>query len=229
MPVHGPGKGDDTMILLYLAAAAAALLLGWGMLVCAAATVTGAGQTIRSGWQIRRVIVPVAVSQLAVALFVPLYYGVGGVDLLRTLLMVDILWACAWSDAQVCLIPNRVLVLGSLVGTALLGMEILWQPQQFRYRVLRVAIAAGALLLTALLCRVVSPRAVGMGDVKLLAVMGFCLGMDLVWPALFFSFVILFAVCVFLLVTRRAKRTDSIPFAPFLLAGTLLAAFLTGI
>lgn len=217
------------MILLYLAAGAAAALLGWLLLVWAAATVEEAGSPAHPGWRLPRVAVPMAVSLVAVALFLPLYYGIYWSDLLRTLLMVSVLWACGWADAQVCLIPNRVLLLGSLVAVALLGGEILFQPGQLRYWLLRVVIAAAALLLTALLCRLVSPRAVGMGDVKLLAAMGFCLGMDLVWPALFFSFVLLFAVCVFLLVTRRAKRTDSVPFAPFMLAGTLLAAFLTGI
>lgn len=229
MPMLGRGKGDRTMILLELVAGAAAALLGWGLLVCANDTVEQAGSTAHPQWRMSWTVMAMTASQLALALFLPVYYGVGGPDLLRTLLMVAILWACAWSDAQVCLIPNRVLVLGSLLGTALLGGEILWQPGQIRYWVLRAVVAAVVLLLTALVCRLVSPRAVGMGDVKILAVMGFCLGMDLVWSALFFSFVLLFGVCVFLLLTRRAKRTDSIPFAPFLLAGTLLAAFLTGI
>lgn len=228
MPAHGQGKGDK-MILLKLAAGAVAALLGCGLLVCADSTVEQAGPAAHPRWNMPQVAVEITVSQLALALFLPLYYGVGWTDLLRTLLMLAILWPCAWADAQVCLIPNRVLALGSLLGVALLGGEILYRPGQIRYQVLRVIIAAVALLLTALICRLVSPRAVGMGDVKILAVMGFCLGMDLVWPALFFSFMLLFGVCVFLLITRRAKRTDSIPFAPFLLAGTLLAAFLTGI
>lgn len=217
------------MILLYLCLGAVAALWGWGLLVCADTTVKQAGQPAHPGWKMYRAAGPMAVCQLAVALFLPLFYGLDWTDVLRTLLMLAVLWACAWSDTQVCLIPNRVLALGSLLGAVLLGVEILFRPQQIRYYLLRVAIAAVALLFTALLCRLVSPRAVGMGDVKLLAVLGFCLGMDLVWPALFFSFLLLFVVCVFLLLTRRAKRTDSIPFAPFLLAGTLLAAFLTGI
>lgn len=170
-----------------------------------------------------------AVLNLALALFLPAYYGLGVLDLCRTLLMGAILWACAWADARAYLIPNRVLALGSVFAAALLALELALNPGQALYLLIRTAVAVAALLLAAGLCRAVSPRAVGMGDVKLLAVMGLCLGMDLVWPALFFSFVAVFCVCVVLLITRRAKRTDSIPFAPFLLAGTLLAAFLTGI
>ena len=68
-----------------------------------------------------------------------------------------------------------------------------------------------------------------MGDIKLLGMMGLGLGMDLVWMPLFFSFAAVFIFCIFLLLTKRAKRTDSIPFAPFLLFGALAAVFLNGI
>lgn len=163
------------------------------------------------------------------ALFLPTYYGLGTVDLLRTLLACAILWTCTWTDMRAYLIPNRVLAVGGVFAVAVLLLEIVLTPGQALYLFVRTAVAAVALLAAAGLCRLVSPRSVGMGDVKLLAMMGLCLGMDLVWSALFFSFVALFCVCVVLLITRRAKRTDSIPFAPFLLAGTVLAAFLTGI
>lgn len=217
------------MILLFAAEALAATLAGVLLLTWARQTVREDGAPEPKFWTLRRTAAAMLVSQMALALFLPLYYGISQSDLLRTLLMVCILWPCAWADAQVCLIPNRVLLLGGVLSLGLLGVEILQQPQQAVYLTLRVAVAAGALLLAALLCRLISPKAVGMGDVKILAVMGLCLGTDLIWPALFFSFVVLFFVCVFLLVTHRAKRSDSIPFAPFLLAGTLLAAFLTGI
>lgn len=169
------------------------------------------------------------VVNIALALFLTEFYGLEIMALLRTLLVCAILWACAWSDARAYLIPNRVLAVGSVLAAAVLLLEIALTPGQAVYLLASTAVAMAALLLAAGLCRLVSPRAVGMGDVKLLAVMGLCLGSDLVWPALFFSFVTVFCVCVVLLLARRVKRTDSIPFAPFLLAGTLLAAFLTGI
>lgn len=217
------------MKIFYLIEALAAVWLGWVLLVLAERTVRGTGHTVKKSWEIRRVIVPLAVCQVVLAFFLPVYYGVVQQDLLRTLLMVSVLWACAWSDVQVCLIPNRVVLVGALGSLLLMGIEILQQPQQMLYIVVRSGMAAAALLVTALLCRAISPKAVGMGDVKILAVMGLGLGMDLVWPALFFSFALLFVVCVGLLITRKATRSDSVPFAPFLCVGTVLAAFLTGI
>lgn len=214
---------------LAIAAALGAALLGGLLLRCAQQTVQQQGAAPRRGWGVRCVLAYIAVCQVAVALALTLYYGVVWQDLLRTLLALAILWPCAWADAQVRLIPNRVLLPGTVLCAALLAVEILLQPQQALYFAVRALLAGAALLLTALLCRALSPQAVGMGDVKLLGVLGFCLGMDLVWPALFFGFLLLFVVCVFLLLTHRVSRSDSVPFAPFLLAGTVLAAFLTGI
>lgn len=216
-------------LLFALAGVLPAVLVGVLMLYWAGQTAEEAGGAPPKFWTLGRVAAAMAVSQLILAVFLTLYYGISVTDLLRTLLMVSILWASAWADARVCLIPNRVLLVGALLSLLVLGVEILQQPGLVTYLVLRPVVAALALLLATLLCRAISPKGVGMGDVKLLAVMGFCLGSDLVWPALFFSFVVLFVVCVFLLATRRAKRSDSISFAPFLLVGTLLAACMTGI
>lgn len=157
------------------------------------------------------------------------YYHTAACDILRTLVMCSILWPCAWADRCAFLIPNRVLLAGCAICALQMGAEILLDPAQAIYILLRSGIAALALLAATLLCRLLSPQAIGMGDSKLLAVMGFCLGMELVWGAVFFSLLFVFFYGVFVLATKRAKRTDSIPFAPFLLIGTITAAFLTGI
>lgn len=164
-----------------------------------------------------------------IALMLSLYYHTARPDILRTLVMCSILWPCAWADFQAFLIPNRVLLAGCAVNVILLGIELLAAPAQAVYLLVRTGTAVLALLAATLLCRLISPKAVGMGDIKLLAVMGFCLGNELVWGAVFFSLLVMFFYGIFVLVTRRAKRTDSIPLAPFLLIGTIAAAFLTGI
>lgn len=157
------------------------------------------------------------------------FYQLSGPDIARTLLTLSLLWACAWADARAYLIPNKVLGQGGLGGVILLAVRLLAEPG---YAVYHLVDRVGAMLLlfaVSGVCRLISPRAVGMGDVKILAVMGLCLGMNLVWSALFWSFGVLFVVCLGLLAAKKAKRSDSIPFAPALLAGTVLAVVLTGI
>lgn len=169
------------------------------------------------------------VSNAAVGLFLAGYYKLGTVDILRTLLILGVLWACAWADARAFLIPNRVVAMGAAAGVLVLLVEILRNPGTALYQAINVVAAAVAMLVASLLCRIISPKSIGMGDVKLLAVMGICLGMGLVWSAVFCSLIVLFCYCCFLLLTKRAAKSDSVPLAPFLLLGTLVAAFITGI
>ena len=170
-----------------------------------------------------------ALTNLALAVLLPRLYGLSGPDVLRTQLACTLLWPCAWADARALLIPNRLLLVGAALGAALVALEVLLAPAQAAYLLASTGIAAGALLLGSLVCRLIAPRTVGMGDVKLLGVLGLCLGMDLVWTALFVSFLVLFVACLLLLATKRVQRSDSLPFAPFLLAGTIAAAVFFGI
>ncbi len=218
--------------LMVAAGALAFSLLGAGLLRVARQAVEPLEETpkgLRRLFSQKAALAGMMLADLALAAMLYGFYGQGPFVILRTLLMCSILWPCAWADLQAFLIPNKVLLTGGIVAAGLLGLEVLLQPGQAVFVLSNAAIAAAALLAVSLLCRLISPKAVGMGDVKLLGVMGFCLGMDLVWTALFVSFLMVFVGCVFLLATKRAKRTDSIPFAPFLLLGTLAAAFLTGI
>lgn len=181
-------------------------------------------------WFTRRgALTGLALSELALCLFLPCFYGTAPLTGAGVLLACAVLWPCAWTDARRYLIPNRVLLAGAAAAAALLALRTLQAPGQAVSMLVSTGIATAAILFCALLCRLVSPKAVGMGDIKLLAVLALCLGMELVWAAVFYTFVLTFFVGVFLLATKRARRSDSIPFAPFLLFGTIAAAFLAGI
>lgn len=80
-----------------------------------------------------------------------------------------------------------------------------------------------------LLCKLVSPRAVGFGDVKLLIILGIYTGIDLAVEILIYTFAVMFIIAVALLALKKANRKTVLPFAPFLLAGTILTFLLIGI
>ena len=80
---------------------------------------------------------------------------------------------------------------------------------------------AGILLLLVLL----SPGGMGMGDVKLAALIGLLVGFPQVFIALLICFVSGGAVAGGLLLTRLKGRKDPIPLAPFLTAGLIITVF----
>lgn len=83
-------------------------------------------------------------------------------------------------------------------------------------------------ILTAALCLIffflihaLSRGGIGMGDIKLFSALGFLLGMDALLCTVFFSFLLFALMSVLLLLLKKKRREDTLPFAPFLLAGFL--------
>lgn len=86
------------------------------------------------------------------------------------------------------------------------------------------ALAAGGSLL--FLYAITRGRGLGLGDVKLATTIGIGLGPAAGLVALGCAFVAGGAYASWLLVTKRAERRDTLPFGPFLAAGTVLAVLL---
>ncbi|MBB3082247.1 prepilin peptidase [Geodermatophilus sabuli] len=127
-------------------------------------------------------------------------------------------------DLRHRLLPNRVVLPSLAAGAVLLVLPAVlddaWPA------LLRAVVGAGALFAAFLVLALVSPSGLGMGDVKLAAVVGLYLGW-LGWPAVVLGaaagFVVQAAVAVGLLATRRIGLRGELPFGPAMLAGAALA------
>jgi leader peptidase (prepilin peptidase) / N-methyltransferase len=112
-------------------------------------------------------------------------------------------------------IPNDILLVGTLIGVAIV---VATDPASIPERAAAAAGAGGFLLLFALLY----PRGMGMGDVKLAAVMGFFLGASVI-PAMFVGILVGAAVGTSrLLAEGPGARKQPVPFGPFLAVGGLV-------
>jgi leader peptidase (prepilin peptidase) / N-methyltransferase len=128
------------------------------------------------------------------------------------LVFVSVLAAITLTDLERRVIPNAILLVGSIIG---LGIVIATDPASLPERGI-AALGAGAFLL---LFALIYPRGMGMGDVKLAAVMGLFLGASVV-PALGVG-ILLGALVGFGAMLRHgpAARKHAIPFGPFLAVG----------
>lgn len=132
-----------------------------------------------------------------------------------------LLGAAVVTDLRRYVIPNRLVIAAALSSVALqLGQG---NP------LLSWAAPALAALIALLAVRMFSVRlfqrpGLGMGDVKLSAVMGLYLGWPVFW-ALYLAFVLGGAVGGMGLLTGHLRRETRLPFAPFLAAGALIAAW----
>lgn len=164
---------------------------------------------------------------IAVALFMKLFYDDSWQEIARVLLVISVLWACAWVDAKSRIIPNEILLIGLLIRCVLIAVESFLSPSEVRYILLSSIVAAIALFIGSILCRLVSHDSIGFGDVKLLAFMGFGLQNDRIWGAIFLSAIVAFVYSLYLVLCKKANRKTEIPFAPLLLVGTIAASIIT--
>jgi leader peptidase (prepilin peptidase)/N-methyltransferase len=136
------------------------------------------------------------------------------------LLFVAVLAAITLTDLERRIIPNKILLAGAVAGLAVVAAT---DPASLPERAI-AALAAGGVLLAIGLAY---PRGMGMGDVKLAAVMGLYLGKS-VAPALFVGVLVGALVGIGVMVARGGgARKLAVPFGPFLALGGVVA-FLAG-
>lgn len=132
------------------------------------------------------------------------------------LVLVAFLVPIAVIDLDHRLIPNKLTgpaaILALVLGTAL-------DPSGEPERLIAAAAAGGALALPALL----APRGMGMGDAKLVGVLGLFLGRA-VAPAFLLAFVLGTVVGMAIIARKgmHAGRKTAVPFGPFLAIGGLV-------
>jgi leader peptidase (prepilin peptidase)/N-methyltransferase len=130
--------------------------------------------------------------------------------------LVALLGVVTVSDLRTRLVPDAALVAGLAVA---LGVCLLSDPGELPERLL-AGIAAGGFLLAAALIR---PDGMGLGDVKLAGVLGIYLGAR-VAEAMVVSFAAGSVAGLVVLVRHGwSARGRTIPFAPFLAIGALVA------
>lgn len=136
-------------------------------------------------------------------------------ELLSGLALAATLVAVAAIDLEHRIVPNRVLAPAALAALVIWGLA---EPSRLPENLIAALAAGFSLLLPAVL----HPAGMGMGDVKLAAVMGLFLGRS-VLPALFVGFAVGSAVGLGIVIARgRSARKQAIAFAPYLAVGGIV-------
>jgi len=137
-------------------------------------------------------------------------------ELAMGLAFVTLLLAVTLTDLERRIIPNKILLAGAIAAVAIAAVG---DPASLPERTIAAAAAGGLLFAVAL----AYPRGMGLGDVKLAAVMGLYLGRS-VGPALLIGFAAGALYGLALIAVRGAgARKQAVPFGPFLAFGGVVA------
>lgn len=160
----------------------------------------------------------------AEALFVGAYFVFG--ESLGTALLggffATVFLILTFTDLERRLLPNRV-----VYPAALLAIAFSWVwPDTTMLEIFAGGFAAIAVAMTLLLLSLpFGSGAFGMGDVKMIVLMGFVLGLPSVLVGVFVGTLAAGLIAAFLVVTRLRSRKDHIPHGPFLALGAVVALF----
>ena len=140
-------------------------------------------------------------------------------DALLGLALVLLLVPITLIDLDHRIIPNKLVLAGALAAPAILALVA---PDDLTEHLI-AAVAAGGFFLLAVLAY---PRGMGMGDVKLAAVLGLFLGRA-VGPAVFIALLSGTLVGTVVIARKGARegRKTAVPFGPFLALGAVCALF----
>jgi leader peptidase (prepilin peptidase)/N-methyltransferase len=140
-------------------------------------------------------------------------------DVWLGLVLVLLLVPIALIDLDHRIIPNKLTGPGAIVAVVLL---VALHPDDLVEHLIAAAAAGGFLLVTAL----VYPAGMGMGDVKLVGMLGLFLGAA-VAPAVLISLLLGSAIGAVIIARKGAKegRKTAIPFGPYLAIGGLIGLY----
>lgn len=140
--------------------------------------------------------------------------------------LVLLLAPVAYIDFKSKTIPNKLLLAGLFGRIIFYIIEMFTKNKEildiFVSDLKGVLLGGGVFLLGAIIAK----NSIGMGDVKMYGVIGFYCGYTGTLASMLFSLFICFIASVILLIFRKKGRKDTLPLAPFVLAGTFLVILL---
>ncbi len=148
---------------------------------------------------------------------------------IRMAVIYGILCPIAMVDYRTQRIPNKLLLVASGVWVLSTLVELIKNPDMVFDDVKYSIIAAVVIFLVCFVCKLVIKNGIGMGDIKLFMVMGLLQGPTGMSGAIFMSMIVAFFGAIGMLVLKKKTRKDNISFGPFILIGTTISMFLTGV
>lgn len=141
---------------------------------------------------------------------------------IRYLVLIAALFLIAWIDRRTRRIPNKILKILLMIRTGLFLLEWMMFPRLGLS--LLISVMLGALLGGGmfLLAHFISRGGVGMGDVKLVAAVGIYMGGGSIMACVFLSVMASSVYSIIMLICKKIKLKEEIPFAPFVFIGTVL-------
>lgn len=161
---------------------------------------------------------------LASVVLIRLFYlfGYGPTKIMKYCMIMGGLVPTAYEDYREKRIPNRFLLYLIGLRAVLFITECCLYPAAIRENVIFTFGGGIIILLVMLIAYFISRQQIGLGDVKLFAVIGLYLGMSVTYFVILASLLVAALYGVVNLLRKKLGAKDEIAFGPFILIGTII-------
>lgn len=163
-----------------------------------------------------------------ILLFQTLYVDTTLLHQAKLLTLILILFPTALVDYKVQLIPNDFMLGALIMRVLFFAIELFISPSLIWTNLKDGIVAAVVIAGFFLIIHVLFKNSIGLGDVKLFAIIGLYQGIWGATNAVFFSLLVSFFLSVVLLILKKVTKKDAISFAPSILLGTIISILLSG-
>ena len=147
-------------------------------------------------------------------------------DLIKYMILTPMLFSVAVIDFKNSIIPNRLLLTMAETGLLLTFVYGISDINLAMDMLLGMLVGTVIFGILTLLGRLVSGKeAMGMGDVKLVAALGLFFGASNILAISIISFVLGAIISIILVLSKKRKIDDYIPFGPFIVIASHIALF----
>ncbi len=133
-------------------------------------------------------------------------------------------------DLKEKIIPNRLVLTIFEIGLLFIFFEGIVSPTGISFALNRLegmALGAGVFLIITIIGALIAGKeAMGMGDVKLMGAIGLFFGTSSILIISVLSFLIGSIISIILIITKRRKSDEYIPFGPFIVIAAIIAIYI---
>lgn len=147
---------------------------------------------------------------------------------IRSITIISILMIAAYYDYKEFRIPNKLIIPGVLIWVGITMFEAVTDRDIWLANLITEVIISLALLIVCVLCSIIVKNGIGMGDIKLLMLTGLIEGIDGAVSSIIVSMIIIFFASIIMLISRKKSKKDFLPFAPYILVGTVISIIISG-
>ena len=165
------------------------------------------------------------------AMYVGLLYFFGfSIDTLKFMFLVPMLISAFVIDYRLQIIPNRLTLTIFEVGLIFTFASVMINTNAgisiFMNNMLGMLVGGGIFLIITLIGGLIAGKdAMGFGDVKLMGALGLFFGwMNIIMVAVM-AFLLAAVISIIILVSRKKKADEYIPFGPFIVISAIIAIF----